>query len=109
MTLSVCPITVVRSPAERVWALLAQPASYDTWWDAKTDAIVPPGAAQPGQQIRAHSRALGRDWTFHIQVVAVDQAGRQLELLSSYPFGIALHNDIRVTAVDSETARVSFG
>ncbi len=109
MSLSVCPITVIRSPAERVWALLAQPASYDTWWEVKTDAIVPSGPAQPGQQIRAHGRALGRDRPIEIRVIAVDHVRRQLELLSSFPFGIALHNDIRVSTVDAQTAQVSFG
>jgi hypothetical protein len=42
-------------------------------------------------------------------VVAVDQQRRQLQLVSSFPFGITLHNDIRVTPVDSGTAQVSFG
>ncbi len=109
MSLSVCPITSIRSPAEHVWALLAQPASYDTWWDAKTDSIVPSGPVQPGQRIRAHARALGRNWPIQIQVVAVDQVRRQIELLSSYPFGITLHNDIRVNPVDAERTQVSFG
>ncbi len=109
MSLSVCPITAIRSRAEHIWALLAQPASYDTWWDAKTDAIVPSGPAQPGQYIRAHARALGRNWPIQIRVVAVDQVRRRLELLSSYPFGITLHNDIRVTPIDAQTAQVSFG
>jgi hypothetical protein len=109
LTLSVCPITVVRSRADRVWALLAQPALYDNWWDAKTDAIVPPGAVHPGQEIRAHSRAVGRDWPIHVRVVAVDESRRQLELASSYPFGITLHNDIRVSAIDPDSAQVSFG
>ena len=109
MTLSVCPITVVQSPADRVWALLANPASYDSWWEAETDAIVPPGPAQPGQQIRAHGRGFGRHLPIHIHVVAVDQQRRRLQLASSFPFGITLHNDIRVTPVDSRTAQVSFG
>ena len=110
MTLSVCPITVVQSPADRVWALLASPASYDSWWEAETDAIVPPGPAHPGQQIRAHGRGFGRLLPpINIHVVAVDQQRRQLQLVSSFPFGITLHNDIRVTPVDSGTAQVSFG
>src|SRR5438477_2355158 len=108
MSLSVCPIAVIRSPAEHVWALLAQPASYDTWWEVKTDAIVPPGPAQAGQHIRAHGRALGRDRSIEIRIIGVDHVRRQLELLSSFPFGISLHNDIRVSAVDAETTKVSF-
>lgn len=34
MSMSVCPIAVVAAPIERVWALLANPSSYDLWWDA---------------------------------------------------------------------------
>ena len=109
MSLSVCPIAVVQAPADRVWALLAMPSSFDSWWDVKTDAIVPPGPAQSGQVITAHGRALGRDRQIRIRVVAVDEERRQLQLVSSFPFGITLHKDIRVSAVDSRTAQVSFG
>ena len=109
MSLSVCPVAVIHAPPDRVWALLSTPSSFDSWWDVKTDAIVPPGPAQPGQVITAHGRALGRDRHLTIRVVAVDEERRRLQLVSSFPFGISLDNDIRVGTVDSRTARVSFG
>ena len=109
MSLSVCPIAVVESPAERIWALLAEPASYASWWDAKTDAIVPSGPAQPGQEISAHSRALGIDWPVHVHVIAVDASHREIKLVTSLPFGITIDNHIKVRLVDLQTSRVSFG
>ena len=59
MTVSVCPIAVIAAPLERVWALLENPSSYDLWWDAQTDAIVPEGPATPGQTVYAHTSACG--------------------------------------------------
>jgi hypothetical protein len=32
------------------------------WWDADTFSIDPAGPAEPGQQISARTRALGKDW-----------------------------------------------
>ncbi len=109
MSLSVCPVALVRSPAERVWALLADPAVYDTWWEATTDAIQPPGPAQPSQEIQAHGRVVGRDLRMRIRVDAVDAAQRRLQFSSFFPFGITLRNDVRVHSVDANTAQVSFG
>jgi hypothetical protein len=57
MGLSTCPIATVNAPIEKVWELLAEPANYDTWWDARTRSIVPEGRAQVGQRI--HSKAGG--------------------------------------------------
>ena len=83
MTVSVCPIATVEAPAETVWAVLTDPASYSSWWNARTEAIEPAGLAAPGQVVRASSRALGRRWPVTTRVLAVD-AGRRCRLASLY-------------------------
>jgi ligand-binding SRPBCC domain-containing protein len=109
MAISVCPIAVVQAPAERVWALLSQPASYALWWDAETRTITPSGPAQPGQNITAQTRALGRQWPVRIAVNAVDAARRAIDLTTRLPFGITVYNHITVQPMEDSASRVSFG
>jgi ligand-binding SRPBCC domain-containing protein len=109
MSVSVCPIAVVQAPAERVWTLLFEPASYALWWDAETLAIAPAGPAQAGQIITAQTRALGRPWPVHITVNAVDSARRAIDLTTRLPFGITVYNHISAVSIDSRASRVSFG
>jgi uncharacterized protein YndB with AHSA1/START domain len=109
MPVSVCPIAVVQASAERVWALLSEPASYALWWDAETLAIAPAGLAQRGQTITAQTRVLGRRWPVLIKVNAVDPARRAIDLTTRLPFGITVYNHITVVPIDSRASRVSFG
>ena len=74
MRVSVCPIAVIVAPLERVWELLANPSSYDSWWDAHTDVIVPEGPDQAGQTVYAHTYALGRRWNVTTVVEHLDAA-----------------------------------
>jgi ligand-binding SRPBCC domain-containing protein len=109
MTISVCPIAVVQAPPDRVWALLSEPASYALWWDAETLTIMPQGPAQPGQQITAQSRALGRQWPVSITVEAVNAKRRAIDLTTRLPFGITVRNHITATPLEGGASRVSFG
>ncbi len=109
MPISVCPVATVRAPISRVWGLLDEPSSYAQWWDAETLAIVPKGPAQPGQNIYARTRALGRWWKVHIAVERVDAAAHQIDLTTHLPFGITVYNHITCVPLDSEQCRVSFG
>jgi len=109
MNVSVCPIAVIAAPLERVWALLANPSSYDSWWDAQTDRIVPEGPAQPGQTIYAHTYALGRRWNVTTVVEHLDAARHRIQLTTTLPCGIVGHNQFVCTAVDGAATRVQFG
>ncbi len=108
-SISVCPIAEVQAPVEWVWNLLAEPASYASWWNAETRAIEPPGRARPGQRINAQTRALGKRWTVHITVGSVDEDRRAIELTTRLPLGITVHNHIVCTPLDPATCRVTFG
>ncbi len=109
MSVSVCPMAVIAAPLERVWALLADPASYDLWWDAQTDAIVPEGPARPGQTVYAHTAAFGRQWQVTTVVEEVDAARHRIRLTTTLPCGLVGHNQLVATAVDGATTRVAFG
>ncbi len=58
MTVSTCPIATVNAPIERVWKLLAEPANYDLWWDAKTRSIAPEGTRTGGTKSACQSGRL---------------------------------------------------
>jgi hypothetical protein len=88
------------------------PETYSEWWDAKTDRVDPPGSAQPGQIIRAHSWAVGRSWPVETKVIQVDPNSHALDLRTLLPFGLVVDNHIRCTAVEgkeAETSRLAFG
>lgn len=109
MGVSVCPATVIAAPIERVWALLADPASWPAWMDAQVESARPPGAAQPGQTVQLSSRALGRTWRITIQVEAVDAAARRLQLWGRFPFGIEDRAVIVCAPAGAAATRVQYG
>jgi hypothetical protein len=109
MGFSMCPIAVVAAPVEIVWELLADPARYDAWWDARTVRIEPQGPAAPGQIVHAKTVGLGRTWDVTLQVEAVDPAQHQVRLHITLPLGIINDNTITCTPVDANSTRVAFG
>jgi uncharacterized protein YndB with AHSA1/START domain len=110
MSLNACPIATVDAPVERVWSLLADPHQYSLWWDAQTLSIEPDGPAQPGQVIHAQSRALGRWWdVITSRVERVDPGSHQINLTTSLPLGITVHNTITCVALNPNSCRLSFG
>ncbi len=109
MPISVCPAANVTAPADVVWSVLTDPESYGEWWDARTDAIDPPGSATPGQVIRASTHTLGRNWPVVVWVVGVDAARRVIDLETSLPFGISVRNHIICSSVDASSSLITFG
>jgi hypothetical protein len=109
MSFSTCPIATVNAPVERVWQLLADPAAYALWWDARTRSILPPGPAQPGQQILADATALGRRWEVDITIQAVAPPKHQVDLRTRLPLGITVYNHITCNPLDPQHTFVGFG
>ena len=105
MSVNVCPMAVVNAPIERVWELLAEPANYDLWWDAKTQSILPEGRAQAGQ--RVHAKAGG--FNILLTVDGMDESKHQIHFTSKYPFGITGFNHLTCIALTNATTQVSFG
>jgi len=109
MSASVCPIATVHAPAEQVWRLLAEPANYAFWWDVQTQAIDPPGPAQPGQVIYAQTKALGKILKAAITVNEVEAQNHRIHMTTRLPFGITVYNHITCTPIDQNTSSLSFG
>ena len=107
--LNVCPAAIVKAPVERVWALLADPAGYDRWWDAHTERIVPEGPAHVSQRLHGWSGALGRRWPVTLTIEMVDEAKHQLGFRTTLPLGIGVQNHIACAPLDATSCRVQFG
>jgi hypothetical protein len=108
MSISACPIATIHAPVERVWRFVSEFANYDLWWSAHTRSIVPEGPVAPGQKLYAET-ALGKRWPVTVTVKNVDQAKREIHLITVLPFGITVHNHISCLPLDSAHCRVSFG
>ncbi len=109
MGVSVCPIATVNAPVEQVWALLSEPDNYARWWDAQTRSIEPKGSARPGQEILAQSKAFGKGWNVTISVERVDNSKRQIDLTTSLPLGVTVHNHVVCAPLDRAMCCVTFG
>jgi uncharacterized protein YndB with AHSA1/START domain len=109
MSFSFCPGAVVAAPVESVWELLADPTLYDTWWDARTERIAPPGPATPGQVLYAKTSGLGRTWAVTLRVEAVNPPKHQIRLHIALPLGTVNDATITATPMDAGTCRLQFG
>jgi uncharacterized protein YndB with AHSA1/START domain len=105
MTVSTCPIATINAPIERVWELLAVPANYDLWWDAKTRSIVPEGRARVGQRVNAKAGG----FNILLTVDTVDESKHKIDFTTKFPFGITGFNHLTCTALPNSTTQVSFG
>jgi uncharacterized protein YndB with AHSA1/START domain len=109
MAFSVCPATTVAAPVETVWELLSDLTQFDVWWDARTERIVPEGAASPGQMLYAKTSAFGRTWDVTLRVDAVHPDKHQIQFHISLPLGLINDNTITCAALDSTSCRMQFG
>jgi uncharacterized protein YndB with AHSA1/START domain len=105
MSVSVCPMAHIDAPAETVWTLLAEPANYDVWWEARTRSIVPEGRAQAGQKVHAKAGGLN----VRLVVNRIDEAKRQIDLTTRFPFGLTVSSHITCTPLEEGACQVSFG
>jgi hypothetical protein len=96
------------APPERVWNLLTDPATYETWADARVDAVDPPGPAQAGQIVQMSSGFLALRGRVRFELERVDESARDLEFRGTFPLGVTLHEHISVRPVDAGS-RVQYG
>ncbi|HYM11967.1 MAG TPA: SRPBCC family protein [Bryobacterales bacterium] len=109
MGTELCPSAVANAPVTRVWALLTDPERYDTWWDARTVAVEPPGEATQGQIVTLHSRAAGIRWPLTLTVASIDPIGRRIDFAGRFPAGIGMRNRIQCTPVTADRCRIQYG
>jgi Polyketide cyclase / dehydrase and lipid transport len=108
MGLYVCPADIVAAPAETVWSLLSDPASYGDWADAHIDDVAPPGMVRRGQVVRMTARALGIPLRVRFDIDRVDPVAHELAFRATFPLGIRMQEQITVRAV-GEGSRVQYG
>ncbi len=99
---------MTKAPPDSVWTLIADPERWGVWTDAAFVSAVPPGPAHPGQVIRFAGPALGRKWTFTIDVRDLDPKRRWIELVAHFPFGIDLDEDLTLTETEDGGTLVRF-
>lgn len=109
MGITICPAAAVAAPVESVWEVLADPTTYDTWWDARTERIVPEGEAAPGQVVYAKTSAFGRTWDVTLRVEAVRPEMHQVALRVALPLGIVNHATITAAPLDATSSHLQFG
>ncbi|HEU5200562.1 MAG TPA: SRPBCC family protein [Ktedonobacterales bacterium] len=109
MPVSVCPSAVVAAPAEVVWSLLMRPETYDLWADAHIERVTPEGPAVPGQVISASSPAFGKRWDVRLEIGQINAEKRQIDVTTTLPLGIQVHNHITCAPLDERSCRLQFG
>ena len=108
MAFSICPVAVVAAPAASVWELLAEPTLYAESIDVRTERIVPPGPATPGQMIYAKTSGLGRTWDVTLRVEMVNPDKHQLRWHVTLPLGTTNDATLTCTPIDAGTCRVQY-
>jgi hypothetical protein len=103
MAITVCPVATASVPTDRVWQVLTAPEHFADWIDGRVVAVVPPGAAQPGQRVDLESPAFGRRWPVRITVEDLDPGRTWIRLRVELPFGVV--NEERVALADVEGGR----
>lgn len=109
MPVSVCPSAIVAAPAEVVWSLLMRPETYDLWWDAHTERITPEGPAAPGQVVTAWASGFGKRWAVRAEIGQIDAGKHQIDVTTTLPLGIQVHNHISCAPLDASSSRLQFG
>lgn len=104
----VCPADTIAASPARVWDLLTDPASYDTWADGRVERIEPPGRAVAGQVIHLTAGFAVLRFKVRFDVQRVDEASHDLEFDGFFPFRVTMHEHISVRGVDGH-ARVQYG
>ncbi len=108
MIVNVCPAATSTAPPERFWGIITAPERFGEWTDASYVRSDPPGPVHPGQTIHLGGRALGRYWTFPIDVGDIDPNHRWIDLLVHLPFGIANHEHLTLTETEDGGTLVRF-
>jgi hypothetical protein len=106
--LYVCPADTVAAPPETVWHLLTDPATYETWMDARVDSVEPPGPGRAGQVVLLSGGVLGIRLGFRFDLERVDSTTHDFELRVQFPFGIRMREHISVRPAEGGS-RVQFG
>jgi len=104
-SLHVCPTSIVRAPAQRVWHLVATPVELARWSDTRIiDA--------PARELRAGDRlVLGAGIGHRLKVIfRIEEVSRprRLGLHIRLPLGVTNDEVIEITPIEADGCRVTF-
>ena len=108
MIVNVCPAAITSASPERVWTVLTTPERFGEWMGVSFVAAEPPGPVSAGQVINLGGRALGRQWTFRMDVRGLDPQHRWFDLVVHFPFGIDNHERVTLTETKEGGTLVRF-
>ena len=108
MIVNVCPAAITSASPERVWTVLTTPERFGEWMGASFVGAEPPGPVSAGQVINLGGRALGRQWTFRMDVRGLDPQHRWFDLVVHFPFGIDNHERVTLTETKEGGTLVRF-
>jgi ligand-binding SRPBCC domain-containing protein len=106
---NVCPAATTKASPDAVWNVVEATDRYSEWTGgARVVSVEPSGSARAGQVIRFAGRALGRTWTFTIDIRSVDPQRRWIDLVARFPFGIVNYEHLTLTETKDGGTLVRF-
>ena len=99
---------MIAASPDKVWALLTNPATYETWTDARFESADPPGPLRSGQVLHLSSRFLVWRARIRFEVLDADARRHDFQFRGFFPFGLTMHEHISVRGVDGKS-RVQYG
>ena len=108
MPFASCPTAVINTPLDHVGALLMAPAGWGDVFDIRVLGVDPPGPAVVGQVARGETGP----GIFHLKltfrVMEIDPGQHRLRMNVALPFGLAVDEEIRCTALDDRRCHVAY-
>jgi uncharacterized protein YndB with AHSA1/START domain len=98
---------VTHAPAEAVWKLLLDPASYPQWAGAEVRSVEPPGEVRSGSRLVLSPRGFGFWWRVVFEVGEV-RPERLLQLTVRLPYGIVNEEAVTLAPLPDGGTRVTF-
>jgi hypothetical protein len=103
-----CPTAIINAPVEVVWALLADPAGWGHVFDVRINSVDPPGSPVAGQKIAGETGPRLFRLKLSFRVLETDPERHRLVMDINLPFGIAVREDLKCTALDPDHCRVDY-
>ncbi len=103
-----CPTAIVEAPIEAVWDLLLNTAEWGRFYDVRVLSVDPPGQARRGQRLIGNPGPKFLPLRLIFDFTEVDSTNPRLGIDGRLPFGIRVHEDLKLTPIDATRCRVNY-